>query len=75
MRKKIIAFISIYAHYGKYYIMFMPLMDLQQNKIQFNDMSSELTSINDEISNLNKEIYSLEKKVSEYEGEIEKFRG
>ena len=48
--------------------------DLQQNKIQFNDMSSELTSINDEISNLNKEIYTLEKKVSEYEGEIEKFK-
>ena len=48
--------------------------DLQQNKIQFNDMSSELTSINDEISNLNKEIYTLEKKVSEYEVEIEKFK-
>jgi len=48
--------------------------DLQQNKIQFNDMSSELTSINDEISNLNKEIYTLEKKVSNYESEIEKFK-
>lgn len=48
--------------------------DLQQNKTQFNDMSSELTSINDEISNLNKEIYTLEKKVSDYESEIEKFK-
>ncbi|MBS6599811.1 MAG: 3D domain-containing protein [Clostridium sp.] len=47
--------------------------DLQQNKIQFNDMSAELTSINDEISKLNGEIYSLEKKVSEYEGEINNF--
>lgn len=48
--------------------------DLQQNKIQFNDMSSELTSINDEISTLNQEIYTLEEKISEYEGKIEKFK-
>ena len=73
MRKKISLLLASVLIMSNVHYVHAANNDLQKNKVQFNDMSAELTSINDEISKLNGEIYTLEKKVSEYENEINNF--
>lgn len=48
--------------------------DLNESKIKFNDMSSQLSEVNEEISSLNEEIYTLEDKISKYEDEINNYK-
>ena len=48
--------------------------NLNESKIKFNDMSSQLSEVNEEISSLNEEIYTLEDNISKYEDEINDYK-